>query len=250
MATGDSDSLPGVPKTPVFATTRWTVVLAAAETKSPSAAGALEQLCRSYWYPLYAYVRRKGHGPEEAKDLTQGFFAQLIERKLYQSADRNRGKFRTFLLSSLQNYLHNQARDARAQKRGGGAAVASLDFQDAEGRYLNEPAHEATPERLFEREWACSLLARVLEQLRGEFATSGQENRFAILSAHLVEPEKATSYASLAGEAGMSEGAVKTAMHRLRRRYRQLYHDEIAALVGGDEEVDEEFRHMVAVLAD
>jgi RNA polymerase sigma factor (sigma-70 family) len=250
MATGDSDSLPGVPKTPVFATTRWTVVLAAAETKSPSAAGALEQLCRSYWYPLYAYARRRGHGPEEAKDLTQGFFVHLIEKKLYQSADRARGRFRTFLLSSLQNYLMNHQRDASAQKRGGGVPVMSLDFQDAEGRYLNEPVHDASPDKLFEREWACSLLQRVLERLRGEYAASGQEERFSAMSAHLVEPENATSYAVVAGELGLSEGAVKTAMHRLRRRYRQLYREEIAALVGSDEEVDEELRHMAVVLAD
>ncbi|MEW6302818.1 MAG: sigma-70 family RNA polymerase sigma factor [Verrucomicrobiota bacterium] len=249
MASGDSESIPGVPKTPVFATTRWTLVLAAAETQCADSASALEALCLTYWYPLYAFVRRKGHPPDEAKDLTQEFFAQLIEKKLYQAADRSRGKFRTFLLTALQNFLNNQARKANAQKRGGGAQVCSLDFQDAEGRYVHEPSHALTPEKLFEREWANTLLRQVLTRLREEFIVSGQAERFDALSAHLVEPDSSASYSELAARLHMTEGAVKTAMHRLRRRYRELYRQEIARVVGDDAEVDEEIRHLVSALA-
>lgn len=249
MATSESNQLPGVDRTPVFATTHWTVIYAAAETQSPDSGKALDALCVSYWYPLYVYVRRKGYGAEEAKDLTQEFFAQLLSRKLYQVADPTRGKFRWFLLTSLQNFLAKEYRKATAQKRGGNSTTISLDFESAEGRYQHEPSHNATPEKLFEREWAHTLLQRVLERLRNEFSGSEKADRFQVMCAHLVEPEQNTSYADMARELGMSEGSVKVAMHRLRKRYRELYREEIASVVSSDDDIDEEIRHHVSALS-
>ncbi len=204
-------------------------MLEAAGTTSPGAADALEKLCLAYWYPLYAYARRKGKSPEQAEDLTQSFFAELIEKKTFQAADRSRGKFRSFLLTSFQNFLAKEHRKCLAQKRGGGARLYSLDFKDAEGRFVSieEPSHELTPERLFEREWAKELLAHVLNRLRSEFRTQGAETRFDILSGCLVDPDSMESYADLAAQLGSTGGAVKAAVHRMRGRYRQLYREEI-----------------------
>lgn len=234
----------------VFNTTHWTLVLDAADTQGEGAAEALERLCESYWYPLYAYVRRFGNGPEEAKDLTQGFFEQLLEKKTYKVADRSRGKFRTFLLTSLKNHLAKEHQKATRQKRGGTATHYSLDFQDAEGRYVAEPSHETTPERLFEREWAKALMGRVLAHLQAEYASNGQGDRFEALSAHLVQPEGNESYAEMAARLGLSLAVIKTSMHRLRARFRELYREEIAVLVGEPEEVDDEIRHLFQTLGD
>jgi DNA-directed RNA polymerase specialized sigma24 family protein len=233
----------------VFNTTHWTLVIDAADTKGEGAAAALEELCETYWYPLYAYVRRFGNGPDEARDLTQGFFEQLLEKKIYKVADRERGKFRTFLLTSLKNFLAKEHQKATRQKRGGSATHFSLDFQDAEGRYVAEPSHEVTAEILFEREWAKALLGRTLAYLRAEYAATGQVERFDVLSSHLVQPEGNESYTDLAEKLGLSLAVIKTSMHRLRARFRDIYRQEIAAMVGGPEEVDDEIRHLFQTLA-
>lgn len=231
-----------------FATTHWTVVLDAANSQAEGATQALEQLCQTYWYPLYAYVRRCGRPADEARDLTQEFFARLLEKKTLKVADQERGKFRTFLLTALKNFLAKEHEKAGRQKRGGGATHLSLDFQDAEGRYLHEPSHASSPDRLFEREWALALLQRVLVRLRDEFTAAGQQARFEALCPHLVEPDQSTAYAETAAQLGLSEGAVKTAMHRLRARYRELYRHEIAALVSGPDEVEAELRELFHTL--
>ena len=232
----------------VFATTHWTVVMDAADSQADGSTKALEQLCQTYWFPLYAYVRRTGRPADEARDLTQEFFARVLEKKILKVADQERGKFRTFLLTSLKNFLAKEHEKSIRQKRGGGATHLSLDFQDAEGRYLHEPSHDCAPDRLFEREWAKALLQRVLLRLRAEFVAAGQQERFEVLCPHLVEPDESTSYAESAAKLGLSEGAVKTAMHRLRARYRELYRQEIAALVGGADEVEAEMQHLFRTL--
>jgi RNA polymerase sigma factor (sigma-70 family) len=232
----------------VFATTHWTVVMAAADTAGGEAEAALAELCETYWFPLYAFVRRFGHTAEDARDLTQEFFHQLLTKKTYKVADRQRGRFRTFLLTSLKNFLANEHEKAHRQKRAGSATHFSLDFQDAEGRYLHEPSHAITPERMFEREWAKALLDRVLTRLRNEFVATGQGERFDVLSAHLVQPEDGDTLVSLAGELKLSHGAVKVAMHRLRTRFRTVCREEIAILVGGVDEVDGEVKHLFTML--
>lgn len=226
-------------------------MFAAAGPSSPGAADALEKLCLAYWYPLYAYARRKGNAPDQAQDLTQAFFAELIEKKAIQAVDQSRGKFRSFLLTSFQNFMAKEHRKRVAQKRGGGARMYSLDFKDVEGRYVSieEPSHELTPERLFEREWAKALLARVLDRLRAEFQAQGGGDRFEILSACLVDPDTMKSYADIAEQINSTEGAVKTAVHRMRRRYRQLYREEILCLVEHEDQVDEEIRHLLEALS-
>ena len=231
-----------------FATTHWTLVMDAADSRAEGATQALEQLCQTYWYPLYAYVRRTGRPSDEARDLTQEFFSRLLAKKTLKVADKNRGKFRTFLLTALKNFLAKEHEKSIRQKRGGGATHLSLDFQDAEGRYLHEPSHDSAPDRLFEREWAKALLQRVLMRLRDEFAAAGQRERFEALSAHLVEPDESDSYAGTALKLGMSEGSVKTAMHRLRGRFRELYRQEIAAVVAGPEEIEAEIQHLFRTL--
>lgn len=234
----------------VFATTHWTVVMDAADSQADGSAKALEQLCQTYWFPLYAYVRRTGRPADEARDLTQDFFARILEKKILKAADQERGKFRSFLLTSLKNFLANEHEKAGRQKRGGGATHLSLDFQDAEGRYLHEPSHDCAPDRLFEREWAKALLQRVLLRLRDEFAAAGQKDRFDALCPHLVEPDESSSYADTGAKLGLSEGAVKTAMHRLRTRYRELYRGEIGLLVGSAGEVEAEIQHLFRTLED
>lgn len=231
-----------------FLTTHWTVVMNAADSRSPDRTKALETLCGAYWYPLYVYVRRGGFSPEDAQDLTQSFFASLLEKQIHGAADPGRGKFRTFLLTAMKNFLAKAVRKSHAQKRGGGAEHLSLQLQDAEGRYLNEPSHDASPDKLFERTWANALLERALSSLRKEYEARGEMDRFDAMSAHLVQPETGQSYAGLAEELGMTEGSVKTAMHRLRRRYRDVYRREVEDLVDGPDQVDDEIRHLLSVL--
>lgn len=206
-------------------------------------------ICEAYWYPLYAFVRRKGKGPQEAKDSVQGFFAHLIASNACGAADRARGRFRTFLLTALQNYLIGVTRHENRRKRGGGTVHCSLDFTDAEGRYINEPVETATPERLFEREWAWGVIERVVGNLRSEFEMAGDGRRFELMSAHLVDPEAALPYPELAGQLGMTVGATKTAMHRFRLRFREQFRTALAADRGAEEDVDEEVRHLFRVLA-
>ena len=232
----------------VFATTHWSLVLAAGESESADAQRALSDLCQAYWYPLYAYVRRRGQPVEDARDLTQEFFARLLARNWIARADPGRGRFRSFLLGAMKNFLADEWDKARAQKRGGGSAPLPLEFGTAETRFSHEPADPATPEQLFERRWALTLLETVLQRLREECTAEGRTEQFARLSPCLVGDRTAQPYAELAKELEVSEGTVKAAVHRLRQRYRQLLRAEIANTVAAPREVDEELRHLFAVL--
>ena len=232
----------------VFATTHWSVVLSAADSRSATAQEALEKLCRTYWYPIYAYLRRRGCGEHDAQDLTQGFFAQLLERRSIQSVEREKGKFRSFLLASLNYYMADERDRANAQKRGGGREVLSLDVQEAEQRYRLEPVDERSPEKIFEHRWAMALLDQVLVRLGQEFAEAGKRELFERLQAFLVEGTGERTYAEVAREMGMTEEAVKKATQRIRQRYHQLFREELAQTVASPAEVDEELRHLCQVL--
>ena len=233
----------------VFATTHWSVVLAAKVGDSPSVQEALEKLCRTYWYPVYAYLRRRGCAEHDAQDLTQGFFAQLLERRSIQGVEREKGKFRSFLLASLNYYVADERDRANAQKCGGGRAVLSLDAREAEQRYRLEPLDERSPEKIFEHRWAMALLDQVLVRLGQEFADAGKRKLFERLQAFLVEGTRYKTYAEVAREVCMTEEAVKKAAQRMRRRYHQLFREEIAQTVASPAEVDEELRHLCAVLS-
>jgi len=232
----------------IFATTHWSVVLAARETDAPQAAAALEKLCRTYWYPLYAYLRRRGYGEHDAQDLTQGFFAHLFERDWLHGVARDKGRFRSFLLASLNYFLADQRDRANAQKRGGGQPTISFDAREAEERYRLEPVDERSPDKLFERRWAMTLLDQVLARLGQEFADAGKRELFNRLQPFLVEGTGEKTYAETAREGGMTEEALKKAVQRMRRRYHQLFREEIAQTVASPEEVEEELRHLCAVL--
>jgi RNA polymerase sigma-70 factor (ECF subfamily) len=223
-------------------------VLAAADTQSPQAKKALETLCRAYWYPLYAYVRRKGYDVHSAQDLIQEFFARLLARNYLSVADRNRGKFRSFLLASLEHFLAREWTKGHAQKRGGGQAVLSLDGADAENRYLLEPAHELTPDKIFDRRWATTLLDQAMSQLRRECLDSGKGELFATVQSSLIGEKGDASYAEISLALNKSEGAIKVAVHRLRQRYGELVRAEIAQTVTTPEEVDEELNYLFSVL--
>lgn len=232
-----------------FATTHWTVVVNARAGDSSIARASLEKLCQSYWYPLYAFVRRQGHGPHDAQDLTQEFFARLLEKNYLGDVDRARGRFRSFLLASLKHFLANEWDRRRAQKRGGGQVHVPIDPQSAEERYGLEPGHAQTPEKLFERRWALTLLDQVLEKLSAEFAATGKAEQFEQLKATLTNDRGTVPYASIATNLGQSEGAVKVAVHRLRQRYREVLRAEIAHTVATPAEVEEELRHLFSALA-
>jgi RNA polymerase sigma-70 factor (ECF subfamily) len=231
-----------------FATTHWSVVLEAGQSVSKEANQALENLCRTYWYPLYAYVRRKGYDAHAAQDLTQEFFARLLARNYLSVADRKRGKFRSFLLGCLEHFLAREWTRAHAQKRGGGQPLFSLDETDAENRYLREPAHELTAEKIFDRRWATTLLDQAMARLREECLASQKGELFEKTQNYLSGERGEASYADLAVSLGMSEGAIKVAVHRLRQRYGELVRDEIAQTVATPGEVDEELRYLFAVL--
>jgi len=234
---------------PVFATTHWSVVLTAGRADTPHAQNALARLCSTYWYPLYAYARRRGYSAHDAQDLTQAFFAQLLERQSFAHADPNRGRFRSFLLGVMNHFLANEWTRAHAQKRGGGATFLPLQFETAETRYGHEPADNTTPEQNYERRWAMTLLEEVLRRLADEYKQEGRAELFAELNPCLVGERAAQPYAELAGRLGVSEGTVKSAVHRMRQRYRQLLRDEIANTLAEPGEVDEELRHLFTVLA-
>jgi RNA polymerase sigma factor (sigma-70 family) len=233
-----------------FAATRWTLVLSAARgSETPRAAAALAELCRIYWYPLYAYVRRRDYDVPEAEDLTQEFLARLLAKNYLADVDRRKGKFRAFLLAALKHFLANEWHRSHAQKRGGGAIVLSLDANTAEDRYRLEPFHNMTPERLFERQWALTVLDRVLAGLQAEMTAQAKQALFEALKHCLTEQRQSGGYAEVAAELGMTEGAVKTAAHRLRRRYRELLREEIAQTVAGPDEIEEEIRYLLSCLS-
>jgi len=231
-----------------FSTTHWSVILRAGGEASAEADRALEDLCRTYWYPLYAYVRRQGRSAEDAQDLTQEFFARLLERKYLRLADRERGRFRTFLLSSLKNFLVNEWEKSRSAKRGGGAVTFSLNEQEANGRYLAEPADGLTPDRIYEKRWAVTLLERVLVLLREKYLADDKALLFETLEPYVCGESMLEGYDEMAGRLGMSAGALRIAMHRLRVDYREVLRDEVARTVGTPADVDQEVRDLVAAL--
>jgi RNA polymerase sigma-70 factor (ECF subfamily) len=233
----------------VFATTHWSVVLAAGDSSRPGAQEALEQLCRSYWYPLYAYIRRRGYGPEDAQDLTQSFFAHLLGRNALQRVAKEKGKFRSFLLASFNYFLADERDRAQAQKRGGGCEVISLDAQEAEQRYRLELADERSPDKIFEHRWALTLLDQVLTRLRREFSDAGKSELFEQAQPFLVEGARTKTYAEAARQCGMSTEALKKAVVRMRRQYGWVFREEITRTVGSAAEVEEELRHLCAVLS-
>ena len=247
-ATGTTEQGNGVIRSPVFVTTHWSVVVTAGGSDTTGARDALAKLCQTYWYPLYAYVRRRNFSPPDAEDLTQEFFARFLEHRWVGDADREKGRFRTFLLSAMNHFLANEWDKARAQKRGGGVPLLPLQFDTAETRYGREPTDNVTPEQHFERRWAMTLLEEVVNRLRMEYEQDGKTEQFAALNPCLVGDRTAQPYQALAGKLGVSEGAVKSAVHRLRQRYRQLLRDEIAHTVAGPAEVEEELRHLITVL--
>ena len=224
------------------------MVLSARRGNDTDARKALEQLCQTYWYPLYAFVRRRGHSVEDAQDLTQAFFARLLEKDYLANVDRAKGRFRSFLLASLKHFLSNEWDRAGAQKRGGRRSLIPLDGPAAESHYALEPADNITPENLYERRWALTLLEATLARLRDEFAGEGKSRSFDELKFALVGDKGSVGYAELARQLGMSEGALKVAVHRLRARYRAVLRAQVADTVGEAGDVEEELRHLFEVL--
>ncbi|PWU22158.1 MAG: RNA polymerase subunit sigma-24 [Verrucomicrobia bacterium] len=248
MAPSDETAAQGAEKAEWFDATHWSVVLKAADLASDQSHAALSKLCQTYWYPLYVFVRRQGQGPENAQDLVQSFFATVLEKNYLQAAKPERGKFRSFLLMALKRFMANEWDRANRLKRGGGHQLLSLDEQNTEVRYKLEPADEATPEKAFERNWALALLDQVLSRLEGESSAVGKKQLFEELKPVLSGEKSAKSYAEIGARLGMSEGAVKVAVHRLRQRYREILRLEIANTVGSPEEIDDEIRHLFAAL--
>ncbi|PTX92965.1 RNA polymerase subunit sigma-24 [Spartobacteria bacterium LR76] len=232
-----------------FATTRWSLVVKASNGDATEAHHALSHLCQIYWYPLYSFVRRSGHSPDDAQDLTQEFFLRLLEGEWVASADRERGRFRTFLLTAMKRFLANEWHRAHAQKRGGQHQIVSLDEESAESRFSREPAHTASPDALYERNWALALLENVLRRLEDDLAREGKTAWADILRPLLTSGRGEIDYAAAASQLGISEGAARVAVHRLRQRYRQLIRSEVAETVGTEDEVDEELRHLFQVLS-
>jgi RNA polymerase sigma factor (sigma-70 family) len=231
-----------------FRTTHWSVVLRAGRESSADSAEALEKLCRTYWFPIYAFVRRRVVDPDSAQDLTQEFFARLIGQNLVGQADPERGKFRAFVLTLLKHFLSNHWERERAQKRGGGQVLISLDALPAEERYAVEPADAFTPDQAFDRKWAEETLARVQEQLQREYEAAGLGERYQRLKVYLLHGHTPQSYADVAAQAGLTESAVKSAIFRLRRRFAELFRHAIAQTVSSPAEVEEEIRHLLAAL--
>lgn len=231
----------------LFAATCWTMVIAAGQN-DPQGARALEQLCRTYWLPLYSYVRRQGCGPHDAQDLTQGFFARLLRLNSVAGVNPGRGKFRTFLLVSLNHYLSDERDRVRAGKRGGGQVIISLDETDAESRYLQIPCADMSPERLFDRRWALTVMEMALQRLRKEYESPGRQALFEALSAFLSSEAGAGAYDAVATKLGMSPGSVAVAVHRLRQRYRECTRLELAQTVSSNADLDEELNYLFTAL--
>ena len=243
-----SDELPA--RKDQFATTHWSMVVRAGGRDSPEAAGSLASLCENYWFPLYAFVRRSGYAADNAQDLTQEFFVRLLAKNYLAAADPERGRFRSFLLGALKHFLANHERHRSAQKRGGCRPMLSLDFHTGESRYRRiEPVDNLTPERLYEKRWAMTLLDLVLGRLREESRAAGKLDLFDRLKQFLAGGCGQPAYSQVAAELGTSEGAVKVSVHRLRRRYRKLLTEEIGRTIAGAEELEDELRELLAALS-
>ncbi len=228
-----------------FDTTHWSLVRAAGSDSTGRARDALAQLCGTYWEPLYAYLRRQGHAAEDAEDLTQGFFARVLEKGVLDAADPTRGRFRSFLLASLRHYAANERAHAQALKRGGSAPALPLEFDGAEQRYLAEPADTATPERLFDRRWALALLDQAMARLATEYRERGKREVFDSLKAHILAGDEGLPYAEIADQLGLSAGATRVAAHRLRRRLGEFLRSEVAETVAAPDDVEDELRHLI-----
>jgi RNA polymerase sigma-70 factor (ECF subfamily) len=231
-----------------FCTTHWSVVLQASDLNSPEAHAALERLCKAYWYPLYACVRRHSYSPEDARDLTQEFFARLLSKNSLRHADPQRGRFRTFLQTSLMNFLATERTKGMSRKRGGGLTILSLDASEAEGRYVADPADTLTPAKLFEQRWASTVLELAVGCLAREYAAAGKAELFEALKDY-TWGDSVASYAEIAAAHSMSEGAVKVAAYRLRERYRELLLAEVGQTVATPEEAEDELRHLIAIIS-
>jgi RNA polymerase sigma-70 factor (ECF subfamily) len=231
-----------------FQTTHWSVVIAAAKEPSADAAIALEQLCRTYWVPLYAFVRRRGFDTELAADLTQGFFADLLRRQDLRSVDPQKGRFRSFLLAAFKHFIANQLDRQNAQKRGGGFATLSMDFQRADQKLRLEPYHEQTPESVFLRQWALTLLEQAQAAVREEYAQTGREQLFEAIQIFLAGDSTATTYGEVAERLEKTEGAIKVAVHRLRQRFHRQIREEIARTVASEEQIDAEIQDLFDAL--
>ena len=236
------------PPTDSFNTTHWSVVLMAGQESSPEASAALERLCRTYWYPLYAYCRRQGCAPPDGEDLTQQFFAAFLEKKSFSLADPDRGRFRNFLLASFRHFLANEHHRNRTAKRGGRFAFVSWDDADLETHYQNEAADRFTAEKLFDQTWAFTLLGKVMKDLRAEHVGAGKDQLFDALEVFLTGEKAETTYEQIGADFQMSESAVKMAVSRLRQRYGQLLRQEVAHTVTNPAWVEDELRHLVQVL--
>jgi RNA polymerase sigma-70 factor (ECF subfamily) len=234
---------------PRFATTHWSVVLAAGKSSAPRQKQALEILCQSYWFPLYAYLRRRGYDTHQAEDLTQAFFARILEKKDLRTADPKCGKFRSFLLVRLKYFLSDERDRAQAKKRGGGRKVLSLNAENAEGQYSLEPATQLPPEMLFEKAWALTVLERTMGRLEADMTNKNRKKLFDHLKVYLTTHKDAIPYQNVATELSMTEGSVRVAVHRLRRQYRKLLRDEIAQTVANEDQIDEEMGSLFAALA-
>ena len=228
----------------VFATTHWSVVLSAQDKDSKQSAVALEKLCGAYWFPLYAFVRRQGRSPHDAQDLTQEFFARLLEKEFLKAAAQEKGKFRTFLLVALKRFLANEWDKQRAQKRGGRVQIVSIDEELAESRFAAEPANNLQPDLIFDRQWAVTLLDRTMTNLQTEYVASGRAKLFELLRGCLGREESALPYATIAAQLNLTEAAVKMAVQRLCARYREILRAEIADTVATPAEIEEEIRHL------
>ena len=229
---------------PAFVTTHWSVVLSARDQDSPKSSEALEALCRTYWFPLYAFVRRQGRSPHDAQDLTQEFFARLLAKEYLKSAAQEKGRFRTFLLVALKRFLANEWDRQHAQKRGGLSLIVPIDPELAESRFVAGPAHELQPDLLFDRQWALTLLERTMTRLHEEYVATGRAKLFELLRGCLAKDESALPYAEIAARLNLTEAAVKMAVQRLRARYREILRAEIADTVASPEEIEEEIRHL------
>lgn len=248
MSLSEPSQLPAPEGWRDFASTHWSVVLLAGQEHSDQSAAALQELCRAYWPPLYAFVRREGYAPEAAADLTQEFFSRLLANNGLESVDRSKGKFRSFLLASMKNLLANEWHHARTQKRGGGQVHFSLDAVTAEERYQLDPADDLTPEKIFARRWAETVTDAVTRRLQEEFAGAGMTNRFEALKVFLLAGDEPPSYSEAAQRLDLSESATRAAIYRMRQRYGELFRAEIAKTVSGPEEMEEEIREFFAAL--